>query len=244
MINIIRIILCIIVNLISVIASFTPLNRLDIVYKYLATLVINTLGYKKPKVIDLRKYKYDSNIIVYQHNSFCDGHIIYSVFGKVNLVFTSKYGDMPVLKQFAKGLEFILVNPKEKGNSEKINNFIENNPKNIVAIAPAPINNTGYDKIGKFATGSFVTMKPVIPVLIRYKNIKPTWFLNEEDNNNHKSIGQWFLERFSDKPVDVEVTIMEEISSEGCKNVEEYKNKVENAMKEYNIKYPVFSRSK
>ena len=130
-----------------------------------------------------------------------------------------------------KNFECIIIDKKQKNNSQKVIDYI-NDPKTskYIAIAPAAGKATLEDPIGTFKTSAFIAMKPVTPVLIRYKDNKSCWF---EDDDRIK----WFKDIFRmRKFYTCELIILEEITAEGCSTPREYADKVEKYMKDMNNK--------
>jgi 1-acyl-sn-glycerol-3-phosphate acyltransferase len=233
MINIIRIIFVIIINVLGILC---PNAQLFNCLLYLNNL---TFGLAKPIIRDLRKYKHDCNILVYNHNSYTDNFILTAVFGIANVTFLihSKVADIPFVKQYVNNYQVIVVDPVKKDTTQKIINYANDITKvKYLAMAPAASHAQYDDKIGKFASGAFVPMKPVLPVIIKYKDDKGTWF--NEDKTHMKDFKEWFIKmfqlQFRISLYQTEVTIMEEVTPDGCQTPKEYAAKVEQIMrKEY-----------
>ena len=218
-----------IIYLISIILAFIPPLRylfMPILYNYNHLL----FGFHKPIIKDYRTYKHDSKIIVFQHNSYYDLFALGAFFKEHNItgIIYDDFLKIPIIGTIFKKFNLIFINKSDKNNSQKIIDYIDN-PKNTkyIGIAPAGDKGTVEDPIGSFKTGAFTPMKPVTPVLIRYKDNKGTWF--------NKNIKSWSFDIFRfRKFYQYELIILEEITAEGCKTPREFADKVEKYMKDAN----------
>ena len=231
MYDIFRFIFGLIIYFIIIIASYIPILRYIITDSVLFNLNNYIFGFHKTIVKDYRKFKHDSKIIVFQHNSYYDFYALAQHFKShsINCIVEKGMLNIPIMKTLFKNFECIIIDKKEKNNSEKVIEYI-NDPKKTryIAIAPAGDKATREDRIGTFKTSAFVSMKPVTPVLIRYKDDKGSWFVIE-------NIKDWFINIFRmRKFYTCELIILEEITAEGCSTPREYANKVEKYMKSYN----------
>ena len=190
-------------------------------------------GFYKTKVTDLRKFKHDAKILLFQHNSFYDLFALGCYFGEHNItgILDADILEIPIINKIIQRLDLIVVKKSEKNNSQKIIDYVNNpNKTKYLGIAPAGNKATKEDRISNFKTGAFVPMKPVTPVLIRYKDDKGTWFFKD-------NIKKWVFDiiRFR-KFYTCELIILEEITAEGCSTPREYADKVEKYMKDMNNK--------
>ena len=223
-----------IIYLIIIILSFIPLFKFKLV-DILMSINHYIFGFNKTIVRDYRKFKHDSKILLFQHNSYYDFYALVQYLKTQNLtcIIDSKLLKVPIMGTILKNFKCIVINKKQKNNSQKIIDYINNPQKNkYIAIAPSAGKGTLEDPIGSFKTSAFIPMKPVTPVLIRYKDNKTCWF--ESDN-----IKRWFLDIFRFRRFyTCELIILEEITAEGCKTPREFADKVEKYMKDaYNDRY-------
>lgn len=225
-----RIILYLLSHLLILILSFIPLIRYIALY-LLAKINNYLLGFNKTIVKDYRKFKHDAEILVFQHNSYYDLYALTQFFGAKNMtgIFDSTMLEVPIINVILKNLGVIVIDKKQKNNSQKLIDYINNsNNKKYIAIAPAGGKGSIEDKIGSFKTGAFIPMKPVTPVLIRYKDDKGTWFIKY-------GVKDCFLDFFRLRWFyTCEMIILEEITADGCRTPREYADKVEIYMKSYN----------
>lgn len=221
----------IICHLISVLLAFIPLFRF-IFMKFIYKFNHYFFGFYKTKVTDLRKFKHDAKILLFQHNSFYDLFALGCYFGEHNItgILDADILEIPIINKIIESFDLIVVKKSEKNNSQKIIDYVNNpNKSKYLGIAPAGPYANIDDPIGSFKTGAFVPMKPVTPILIRYKNNKGTWF---PFKNGPRDIIKWVYDilRFR-KFYECELIILEEITAEGCSTPREYANKVEKYMK-------------
>jgi len=239
MINLIKIILFFIISTIGILFTYLPIYTL----KFFVNILLLSIGAKKPIVRDLRKYKHDASIIVFQHNSYLDGYILLAVFEKLTLMMAKKFTKNILFKILAKNLNFLLpdLDKKGAGITKEIEGFINNNGDGTgryLAMAPTANKATAEDKFGPFSTGAFVAMRPVVPILIRYNDENCTW-LNDikngfAENDNMKR----FMKVICMDNVQCEVTILEEVTADGCTTPREYADKVQAAMRDYDAQVP------
>lgn len=214
--------------------------------KFGAKLLLANMGYRKIIVNDLRKFKHDASIVVFQHNSFFDGHILMSVFGgSLSLMIQSDYSEIPFMRVLFKNLGFIVkpVDKEKTGITGRVVEFVNENrgtAPRLLGIAPASWKAPLDNKIGEFSTGAFVPMKPVIPVLIRFGTTVGTWFTGR-DNDEHKTLAAFLWERLTCSRIDAEVTLLEEIAPEPNMTPREFADKTCRAMKDYDATVPAFS---
>lgn len=219
-------------HLIAVILSFIPILRflfMPIIYN----LNHYFFGFHKPIIRDFRKFKHQSNIIVFQHNSCYDIFALGCYFGEHNItgILDADILQTPVFNKIIKNFNCIVIKKSDKNNSQKIIDYV-NNPKNTkyLAIAPAGPYADIDDPIGKFKTGAFVPMKPVTPVLIRFKDNKGSWFPYKKGKDI--DVIKWYFDIFRfRKFYQYELIILEEITADGCTTPQEYAEKVEKYMK-------------
>lgn len=232
MIDIFRLIIGLILYILLSLFSFIPyLNKIYILL--LCKINHYIFGFNKTIVRDYRKFKHDSKIIVFQHNSYYDFYALAQLFyPNITGVLDSNMLKVPLMKSPIKNNDVIIINKKERNNTQKILKYINNPRKNkYIAISPSGANVNYSDKIGTFKTGAFIYMKPVTPILIRYKDDKGTWFPNKKEI----FVKEWFLDIFRlRKFYTCEFIILEEITAEGCKTPREYADKVEKYMKTMN----------
>ena len=238
MLNVFRLIIFILVNIYTGLLTYIPYAlKVEEIHNACIQMIIKSAGYNLT-VHDFRKYKYDAPIMVFQHNSYADGHILTAAVGRISFMINSDYRKLPVLSRIFEHFDYIYMNSKKKGNSEQIVEFLKNNPDKLLGIAPASSRASWDDRIGKFSTGAFVPMKPVTPVLIRYRNHQGTWF-----NRYGRGLGlkEFLIEIFGRKTRDVEVTILEEIPPSDCSTPREFADKVNKIMRDYDKKFPAFN---
>ena len=227
MIDIFRLLFGLICYIITLLFSFIPYINYIILH-LLARINNYIFGFHKTIVKDYRKFKHDTKILIFQHNSYYDLYLLGQHFKPKNItgMIDSNMLKIPIMKNLFKTFEMISVNKADKNNSQKLIDYLNNaNNTKYLGIASAGNKATKEDRIGNFKTGAFVPMKPVTPVLIRYKDDKGSWFFKD-------NLKDWFLDIFKmRKFYTCELIILEEITAEGCSTPREYADKVEKYMK-------------
>jgi 1-acyl-sn-glycerol-3-phosphate acyltransferase len=238
MINLIKIILFFIISTIGILFTYLPIYTL----KFFVNILLISIGVKKPIVRDLRKYKHDASIIVFQHNSYLDGYILLAVFEKLTLMMAKKFTKNILFKILAKNLKFLLTDLDKKGGgiTKEIERFINKDDSACSYLAMAPTANkaTTEDKFGPFSTGAFVAMKPVVPVLIRYNDDNCTWLNDIKNGFRENDDMKRFMKVICMNNIRCEVTILEEVTADGCATPREYADKVQAEMRDYDARVP------
>jgi histidinol-phosphate aminotransferase len=123
---------------------------------------------------------YDNNIIVANHCSVLDEVILSSLFPNYTYLAAKISTKIPIISTILKKTGSIIVDRKKKGKEniqEKINHHIK---KKKIIIYPEGVM-TNNQSIIKFKKGAFVPGKPVIPVILKYTDFKPSWIRGEDN---------------------------------------------------------------
>jgi 1-acyl-sn-glycerol-3-phosphate acyltransferase len=170
-------------------------------------------------------------LIVSNHISLWDGIILSGVFGKIKYL-AAKNADKVFIgtKICLEKLGCIIV--EDGGTVETIKNNVKNRKANdnVLVIFPDAMNPIPLDKnIAPFKTGAFATGIDILPILIKYKDhtVDPTFYWYKKENPFHGWTKLLLNNNFK-------TTIQVLPLIKAMDNVEEYKDKVYNAMS-YNL---------
>ena len=198
---------------------FLPKPIFNLLAPLCICIVMWCIGFNMPTIIDKRRHvgKIDPPIVVYQHTTFADHYILYSVFNILRYVVLDKHRGNPLVKRFTDIFGCIPVSEEGKtGATRKIQEYIHaGDYTHKLAIAPEGgrrLDDDGNEVLAKFSTGAFVPLAPVQPVTIKFhydsEYDDPTW--NSINLNNNDNVASWFLWRFFSPPCNITVTLMEE----------------------------------
>lgn len=233
MIILLRIVLFFLIYFISLFLILSlPSSYSNIILKITNQLILYTLGFFNIQY-DKEKNNLNYNhkfILVFNHISFMDGWILWSIFGNnIGILIhrkTLKY--IPYCEYICeKKLKCILMDDSSKKISQKIIEAVENND-HILAIAPDAMQPPIYPhNIGNFKSGAFVGKYPVKPVIIKYKN---TEVIPDYKYEIKEDIIHAFVKIFLNWNATIEVKILDMIYPKDEWTVEEYRDFVKNKM--------------
>tara|TARA_Y100000389_G_C17471316_1_gene531446 strand:- start:13322 stop:14032 length:711 start_codon:yes stop_codon:yes gene_type:complete len=229
MLIIIRFIISLIIYIILLIlAHILPDNYTNSFIKTFNKLVLNSLGfhtinYNYEKSL-IQKYNHKF-IIVFNHVSFCDGWVLWSVFGKVGTIINTKtLKNIPFSEYICEKYGCIMIDDKSKNTTQKI---LESKEP-YIALAPDSMQYPTYpNNIGDFKTGAFVPKLPILPIIIKYKDcaVFPDYKYEIGESSIHS-----FFKHYLNWNAKIDVNIMDMIYPKETWSIEEYKNHVKNEM--------------
>lgn len=235
MIILIRIILFFLIYFIGIFLAISlPSSYSYIISIIITKLILHILGffhiqYDKKKLQNFFNHKHKF-ILLFNHISFMDGWILWSIFGnKIGLLVHRKpLKYIPYCEYICENImKCILIDDSSKKTSDKIIKAVENND-HIVAIAPDAMQPPIYpNNIGDFKTGAFVGKYPVKPVLIKFKN---TQVIPDYKYEIKETIIHAFLKMFLNWNATIEIKILDMIYPKDEWTVEQYKNFVKDKM--------------
>lgn len=233
MIILLRIVLFFIIYFIGVFLLLSlPNSYSHFIKKLCCKLLLYILGFFNVEYdIDKINLKYDHKfILVFNHISFIDGWILWSIFGNdIGLLVHKKaLKYIPFCEYMCeKKMNCILIDDSSKKTSEKIIEAVQNND-HIVVIAPDAMQPPIYpNNIGSFKTGAFVGKYPVKPVIIKFKN---TQVIPDYKYEVKEDIIHAFVKIFLNWNATIEVKILDMIYPKEEWTVEEYKDFVKEKM--------------
>ena len=165
-------------------------NIIKIIYSLIFTLLLVIFDYNEnifTKILDnfnvygsienLEKYyefkkKHDNGIALFNHTSYLDGVILLKECKEPLSFVCAKNIIIDLLKNMVNRWDCIVIE-KKTNSTEKITNKVLNREKNGPVLFIAPSGGDGMtqknkDELGSFRTGAFVSLSPVLPILISY----------------------------------------------------------------------------
>lgn len=171
-------IITLIVNIIKIINSFIYLI-ITILFDYNKTIIesflenLNINGYCEnlDKYYDFKK-KHSNGIATFNHTSHVDGVILLNELKEPISVVCAKNIIIELSKKLVQKWKCLVVEPN-KSTTEQITQKVlsRKNSEPLLFIAPSGAEGMieqDETKIGKFKTGAFVSLSPVLPVIIKY----------------------------------------------------------------------------
>ena len=230
------------VNIIKIIYSIICLV-ITILFDYNKTIIesflenLNIHGYCE----DLEKYydfknKHTNGIAIFNHTSHVDGIILMNELKEPISVVCAKNIIIEISKKIVEKWECVVVEPN-KSTTEQITNKVLSRKTSEPLLFIAPSGAEGMieqdeNKIGLFKTGAFVSLSPVLPVIIKYN---PYVFTKDVH------IIESMINIINNGEVSYCVKILDPIYPEKNDNIETFKNRVYNIMtiekNKINVKY-------
>ena len=223
---------------VSIVSIIFP-SFIERYFKSANLLILLSLGIYPNNIIDYRKKKFNTDIIVFQHRSFADCFIINYTFGPVGYVFRNIFKNNLLIKYYIErygGID-VSANGKE-GKTKEILKYIKNNDRKL-AIAPEDITNyktriVSNHTIGVFKSGAFVARVPIQPVTINFHDKNVIW---KNYDNGFESISYWFFKQFLSPLTYIDICLLQECSCSENMTISEYKDFVRNNMLDVVINY-------
>lgn len=151
--------------------TFLILQKFNLIEKFLNNF--NIYG----NIEDLHKYydfkkNTDQGLAIFNHVSILDGLLLLNNFKESLSFLVSENLLVSLCRNFIKNSNGIIIN-KNENTTQKITETISNRKKNDPILFIAPSGTIGMDqkeeyKLSEFRTGAFVSLKPILPVIIKY----------------------------------------------------------------------------
>jgi 1-acyl-sn-glycerol-3-phosphate acyltransferase len=214
----------------------SPKKYIPILNKYFSKYFIKICRFKSLNILNIdnfNKIKKKDFIIVANHISLYDGIILTAIFGNVCFLADKNGLGIPGSDFVHKKLGSVIINKDNKGNSDKIKEYILKNNDNILVIFPDGMDPIEPNKnIANFKTGAFKDGLDVLPVIIKYKNFKinPTFYWYKGENTIHG-----FIKMLLDGNCDIHVKILNLQNKKNYEDIDNYRKRIYNLMSnEYN----------
>jgi len=224
--------------LIHAFSIFIPISFINQHFRTLNFTILFILGLYPNKIIDMRKNKIDTKIVVFTHRSFADAYIINYICGPVSYVFRERLLKNPIVKYFIEKYGGIAVgNDSGSGRTKDIIEFFKDSTNSKLAIAPEDIIDIKKrvlknNDLGTFRTGAFAPMLPIQPIAIYFHDESAIW-KNYKINNKAveaESNLSWLLRRFVSPMSYIDIYLLEEQEPKINEDVILYKESVRNHM--------------
>jgi len=228
-------------SLIHFASIFIPKSYLNNNFKSFNFIVLFILGLYPNKIIDMRKKKIDTKIVVFTHRSFADAYIINYICGPVSYVFRERLLKNPVVKYFIGKYGGIAVgNESKSGRTKDIVDYLEKSKDYKLAIAPEDIIDIKKrvlknNDLGTFRTGAFVPLLPIQPIAIYFHDSSAIW-KNYEINDQvgaeveAESNLSWLFRRFISPMSYIDIYLLEEQEPKINEDAIIYRESVRNHM--------------
>jgi 1-acyl-sn-glycerol-3-phosphate acyltransferase len=223
---------------IHIVSVCIPKTSLENNFRFINFVVLLTLGLYPNKIVDMRKNKIDTKIIIFTHRSFADAYIMNYIFGPISYVFRERLLENPIVKYYIKTFGGVAVSSDSKsGKTKEILDYLKFNPSVKLAIAPEDITITKTrvvknNDLGVFRTGAFAPLLPIQPVAIYFHDQSTIW-RNYEEENISENIIHWLFRRFLSSISYFDIYLLEECKPQ-IKNIKEdaitYRETVRNQM--------------
>tara|TARA_B000000475_G_scaffold272122_1_gene272037 strand:- start:28353 stop:29141 length:789 start_codon:yes stop_codon:yes gene_type:complete len=215
----------------------TPKQYISIINRFFSKIFIRTLRFKSLNIINIENYnkiKKKDYLIVCNHISLFDGIVLTAIFGNVCFLADINGLSIPGSKFINDKLGSIIINKKNKGNSDKIKEYVINNDNdNILVIFPDGMDPIEPNKnIANFKSGAFKDGLDILPIIIKYKNYKinPTFYWYKGENPIHS-----FSKMILDGNCNIDVKILNLEKKIKDETIDDYKKRIYNLMSnEYN----------
>jgi hypothetical protein len=218
--------------LIALVSLCLPKFLYEYIFKNANLLLLLSVGIYPNKIIDLRKNKVNTKIIIFQHRCFVDCFIINYIFGPVGYVFRNIFKNNYIINSYIRKYGGVDVSSEgNEGKTKLIIEYVKNNKRKL-AIAPEDITNyktriVANNNLGEFKSGAFVPEVPIQPVVIKFYNKDVIW---KNLDNGFEEMVPWYIKQFM-RPISfIDIYLLEECSSADCMSVLEYKEDVRNKM--------------
>jgi len=151
--------------------TFLILQKFNLVEKFLNNFNIYGNIENLEKYYDFKKNN-TQGLAVFNHVSILDGLLLLTQFKEPLSFLVSENLLVSLCRNFIKGSNGIIIN-KNENTTQKITETISHRKKNdpILFIAPSGtfgMNQKEEYKLSEFKTGAFVSLKPILPVIIKY----------------------------------------------------------------------------
>jgi len=166
-VNIIKIIYSIICLVLTILFDYNK----TIIESFLENLNINGYCENLDKYYDFKK-KHSNGIAIFNHTSHVDGVILLNELKEPISVVCAKNIIIELSKKLVQKWKCLVVEPNKsttKQITEKV--LSRKNSEPLLFIAPSGaegMEEQDENKIGTFKTGAFVSLSPVLPVIIKY----------------------------------------------------------------------------
>jgi 1-acyl-sn-glycerol-3-phosphate acyltransferase len=226
-------------SLIHFVSIFIPKYYINQNFKSLNFIVLFILGLYPNKIIDMRKNKIDTKIVVFTHRSYADAYIINYICGPISYVFRERLLKNPVVKYFIEKYGGIAVgNESKSGRTKDIIDYLKKSKDYKLAIAPEDIIDIKKrvlknNDLGTFRTGAFVPMLPIQPIAIYFHDSSAIW-KNYEINNKAEVEAEsnlsWLFRRFISPMSYIDIYLLEEQEPKINEDAIIYRESVRNHM--------------
>jgi len=214
-----------------------PHSFINKYFKNFNFMILLTLGLYPNKIIDMRKNKIDTKIVIFTHRTYADAYIINYICGPISYVLRERLLGNPVVRHYINKFGGVAVsNDSNTGKTKEILEYLNKNTTLKLAIAPEDITNiktriTRNNNLGVFRTGAFAPLLPIQPIAIHFHDDSAIW-RNYEVNNDveAESMNYWLLRRFISPISYFDIYLLEECIASTDANL--YRETVRNEMLE------------
>ena len=176
------------------------------------------------KYYDFKK-KHNNAVALFTHTSYLDGLVLASELQEAPTFVCLKKPLISIAYDIAKKWKCLIIEPNQN-NSELITNKIleRNKDEPLLLIAPTgnDLNQENEFELNKFKTGAFISLSPVLPILISYS---PHIYVKNNTTQIKSLIDILNIEKLNYK-----VNILDPIYPDKDDTIQSFKNKVYNKM--------------
>lgn len=168
-------------------------------------------------------------LITVNHRSIYDVLIFLSMFRRLScVIFSDGPSKIPFFIKVTEKLKCLCVG--KKNTVTKITEFVKNRKKgdNILVIAPDQCiypDDVTECNIGKFRTGAFVPMVPIVPIIIKYEDTRLDYMWE-----NKESIYHAFFKVFLSNNYNIKIKVLDKVLPDENSTIEQYRDKVHKIM--------------
>ncbi len=199
--------------------------------KSIIKYIISLFGFEC-KVIDQNNFEsYSNKNIVYMHHTYIDNYFLMYAFGPGSAIIDTKFKNLPFARNYINNYDCIVVDKTKKNQSTLVADKMNSEYKYPIFIAPegSKYCKSGESQpLGEFYSGSFIALKPVVPVVFKHYDYvtDPTW----EDKDS--LITWWFrhLSNINRKTIKTHMHIMKEMAPLQDETPKDFSLRVRQAM--------------
>tara|TARA_Y100000741_G_scaffold363875_1_gene353188 strand:- start:1288 stop:2307 length:1020 start_codon:yes stop_codon:yes gene_type:complete len=210
----------------TVIAIFTYLYDFDssLMRKVLENFNIYGSIENLDKYYDFKK-KHNNGVALFTHTSYLDGIILAAELQETPSFVCVKEPLISILYDIAKKWKCLIIEPNQNNSKIITETILERNKNDpLLLIAPTGTNleQKNEFELNEFKTGPFISLSPVLPILISYN---PHIYVEDNSLQIKNLIDIINIEKLNYK-----VKILDPIYPDKDDNIDSYKNKVYNIM--------------